>query len=103
MRTFPDDRPCSAKAPSEAHGKAFNIGGGGEPISVNSILALVADAAGADPDPAYAGIRAGDVRMTQADVSLAERLLGFVPEVPIDDGVRRTVEWFRTSLEMSVA
>ena len=103
MRTFPDDRPCSAKAPSEAHGEAFNIGGGGEPISVNSILALVAGAAGADPDPAYAGTRAGDVRMTQADVSLAERLLGFVPKVPIEEGVRRTVDWFRTSLDEGAA
>lgn len=88
----------SAKAPSEAHGKAFNIGGGGEPTSVNQLLSLVARAAGADPDPVYTGTRAGDVRMTQADVSLAERLLGFVPKVPIDEGVSRTVEWFRASL-----
>ena len=89
----------SARAPSEAHGRAFNIGGGGEPTSVNQLLALVARAAGADPDPVYTGTRAGDVRMTQADVSLAERLLGFVPRWRIEEGVRRTVEWFRTSLE----
>ena len=93
----------SARASGEAHGKVFNIGGGGEPVSVNRLLALVADAAGADPDPAYAGTRAGDVRMTQADVSLAERLLGFVPKVPIEEGVRRTVDWFRTSLEEGAA
>lgn len=89
----------SARAPSEAHGRAFNIGGGGEPTSVNQLLSLVARAAGADPDPVYTGTRAGDVRMTQADVSLAERLLGFVPTVPIDEGVRRTVDRFRASLE----
>ena len=89
----------SARAPSEAHGGAFNIGGGGEPTSVNQLLSLVARAAGADPDPVYTGTRAGDVRMTQADVSLAERLLGFVPTVPIDEGVRRTVSWFRNTLE----
>ena len=88
----------SAAAPEPAHGKAFNIGGGGEPTSVNRLLALVADAAGADPDPAHTGTRAGDVRMTQADVSEAERVLGFVPTVPIEEGVRRTVEWFRASL-----
>ena len=93
----------SARASGEAHGKAFNIGGGGEPVSVNRLLALVADAAGADPDPVYTGTRAGDVRMTQADVSLAERLLGFEPKVPIDEGVRRTVEWFRASLEQGAA
>jgi nucleoside-diphosphate-sugar epimerase len=51
------------------------------------------------PDPVHTGTRAGDVRMTQADVSLAERLLGFTPTVPIDEGVRRTVEWFRDDLQ----
>jgi nucleoside-diphosphate-sugar epimerase len=89
----------SARSPSEAHGRAFNIGGGGEPTSVNGLLALVAEAAGVVPDPMHTGTRAGDVRMTQADVSLAERLLGFTPSVPIDEGVRRTVEWFRAALE----
>ncbi len=88
----------SARAPTDAHGRAFNIGGGGEPTSVNQLLALVARAAGADPDPVYTGTRAGDVRMTQADISSAEQLLRFVPTVPIDEGVRRTVEWFRASL-----
>ncbi len=89
----------SARAPSEAHGRAFNIGGGGDPTSVNQLLALIAAAAGVTPDPVHTGTRAGDVRMTQADVSSAVRLLGFVPTVPIDDGVRRTVEWFRASVE----
>jgi nucleoside-diphosphate-sugar epimerase len=89
----------SARAPSEARGRAFNIGGGGEPTSVNGLLALVAEAAGVVPDPVHTGTRAGDVRMTQADVSLAERLLGFTPTVPIDEGVRRTVEWFRDDLQ----
>lgn len=88
----------SAAAPERAHGRAFNIGGGGEPTSVNRLLALVADAAGVDPDPVHTGTRAGDVRMTQADVSEAERILGFVPSVPIGEGVRRTVGWFRASL-----
>ena len=89
----------SARAPGEAHGRAFNIGGGGEPTSVNGLLALVAEAAGVVPDPVHTGTRAGDVRMTQADVSLADRLLNFSPTVSIDEGVRRTVEWFRASLD----
>jgi UDP-glucose 4-epimerase len=93
----------SAAAPEPAHGRAFNIGGGGEPTSVNRLLALVADAAGADPDPVHTGTRAGDVRMTQADVSEAERILGFVPTVPIEEGVRRTVGWFRASLAVGAS
>ena len=88
----------SAHAPADAHGKAFNIGGGGEPVSVNRLLALIADRAGVEPDPVHTPERAGDVRMSQADVSLARQLLGYAPSVTIAEGVARTVDWFRTTL-----
>jgi len=87
----------SAKAPPEAHGMAFNIGGGGEPTSVNRLLALIADRVGVTPDPVHTESRAGDVRMTQADVSLAGRMLGYVPQVSIEDGVARTTDWFKAA------
>ena len=77
---------------------AFNIGGGGQPVSVNRLLSLIAARAGVEPDPVHTPTRAGDVRTTQADVSLAGRLLGYVPKVPIEEGVERTVDWFRASL-----
>jgi nucleoside-diphosphate-sugar epimerase len=88
----------SARSPAEAHGMVFNIGGGGEPVSVNRLLSLIAARAGVEPDPVHTPTRAGDVRTTQADVSLAGRLLGYVPRVPIEEGVERTVDWFRASL-----
>jgi len=47
--------------------------------------------------PVYAAPRAGDVRDSQADISKARRLLGFEPAVSLEDGLRRTVEWYRTS------
>lgn len=85
----------AAKASPEAYGLAFNIGGGGEPTSVNRLLALIADRVGVIPDPVHTESRAGDVRMTQADVSLAGRMLGYVPQVRIEDGVARTTDWFK--------
>jgi dTDP-glucose 4,6-dehydratase len=36
------------------------------------------------------------VRDSQADISRARQLLGYEPLVPFEDGLRRTVEWFRT-------
>jgi nucleoside-diphosphate-sugar epimerase len=39
----------------------------------------------------------GDIRRSEADISLARRLIGYEPGVPIEEGLRRTVEWFRTS------
>jgi len=40
----------------------------------------------------------GDVPQTFADVSKARRLLGYDPRTPIEEGIRRFVEWFRTTV-----
>ena len=40
--------------------------------------------------------RAGDVRDSQADISKARRLLGYEPIVDFEEGLRRTVEWYRS-------
>jgi nucleoside-diphosphate-sugar epimerase len=47
--------------------------------------------------PVFGPARAGDVRASQADIAKARRLLGFQPSVPLADGLRRTVEWYRAS------
>ncbi len=85
----------AAAAPEEAFGRAFNIGGGGEPTSVNRLLELIAAEVGVTPDPVFEPTRAGDVRMTQADVSAAREAFGYAPTVDIREGVCRTVAWFR--------
>ncbi|KPJ58371.1 MAG: epimerase [Planctomycetes bacterium DG_23] len=41
----------------------------------------------------------GDVPITYADISRAERLLGYTPEIPIEEGVKRFVEWFKENRE----
>ncbi|MEX0989850.1 MAG: NAD-dependent epimerase/dehydratase family protein [Actinomycetota bacterium] len=85
----------AADAPNEALGRAFNVGGGGTPTSVNRLLELIADLTDARPEPIREPARAGDVRVTDADVSLAAELLGHRPAVPIEEGLRTTVETFR--------
>jgi UDP-glucose 4-epimerase len=40
--------------------------------------------------------RAGDVRHSTADISLARELLGYEPKVAFEAGLKRTIEWFRT-------
>jgi nucleoside-diphosphate-sugar epimerase len=87
----------AARADDAAQGTAFNIGGGAEPTSINRILALAAGLTGATPDPIRAPERAGDVRRTDADISLARSLLGFGPSVRIEDGMARTVAAFTGS------
>ena len=85
----------AARAPASAYGRVFNIGGGGEPTSINRLLELIAAASGASPDPLHEPPRAGDIRRSHADMDLARRVLGFEPAVGVDEGLRRTVEWFR--------
>jgi len=47
--------------------------------------------------PEHMPARAGDVRDSQADITKARTLLGYEPTVAFDEGLRRTLEWYRTS------
>jgi nucleoside-diphosphate-sugar epimerase len=46
-------------------------------------------------EPTYAALRAGDVRDSQADITKAKQLLGFEPRVTLEEGLERTVDWYR--------
>jgi nucleoside-diphosphate-sugar epimerase len=87
----------AALAPEGARGRVLNIGGGREPTSVNGILEIAADLTGTNPEPVHTPPRQGDVRRTEADISLARRLIGYEPSVDIQEGLRRTVAWFRSN------
>jgi UDP-glucose 4-epimerase len=88
----------AGRAPDEAQGLSFNIGGGARPTSVNEVLRIVAELTGASPEPINEPPRAGDVRRTEADISLAHELLGYTPATGIVEGLGRTVESFRAVL-----
>jgi nucleoside-diphosphate-sugar epimerase len=51
----------------------------------------------------YAESRAGDVRDSQADIAKARRILGYEPTVAFEEGLRRTVDWYRSASSVSVA
>ena len=95
--TFIDDvveaNLLAARAPTEAFGRVLNVGGGREPTSVNELLRLIAEAAGTEVEPRFDPAREGDIRRSHADVSLARSLIGYEPQVVVDEGVRRTVAW----------
>lgn len=81
-----------------ASGEAVNIAGT-ERTSLNELDRRIRDLAGASPDlePRYGPERPGDVKHSYADLSNARRLLGYEPSVALADGLRRTVEWIRTT------
>ena len=46
------------------------------------------------PAPVFADARSGDVRNSEADLSVARERLGYAPLVSFSDGIRRTVAWY---------
>ncbi|CAN5495994.1 SDR family oxidoreductase [soil metagenome] len=84
----------AAQASEEASGLVLNVGGGRQPTSVNQLLAIIAELTNTQPDPIHTDPRPGDVWLTHADVSLAEHSIGYEPVVDINEGLRRSVEWF---------
>jgi len=75
-------------------GMFFNVGTG-ERHTLNELLGSLSTILGKQLEPVYMDRRAGDVQHSQADIEKARRFLGYTPEVGFEDGLRRTVDWFR--------
>lgn len=85
----------ATQAPAEANGETFNVGCG-ERISVNELWRRIAAATGATVSPQYAPGRSGDVRDSLASLADIERVLGYRPVVDLDEGLRLTINSFRS-------
>ena len=72
----------------------INIGTGVE-IDVNRLYALLAKAAGAERPAQHAPGKPGEQMRSSVDASRAARVLGWKPSVQIEEGLRRTVAWFK--------
>ena len=86
----------AAAAPAEkVAGQMMNLATGAR-ITLNQVFSLLCEMTGYNGQPAYAEARAGDIRDSLADIGLARQLLGYEPSVDFREGLRRTVEWYRT-------
>jgi nucleoside-diphosphate-sugar epimerase len=68
----------------------------GDRISLNRLYAIIAGICGSSLAPLHGEPRPGDVKHSQADITRARELLGFEGKVGVEEGLRRTVEWFRS-------
>src|SRR3954467_1566960 len=87
----------AAAAPegSRVSGGVFNIGCG-EAIDLNRVVAILGDVLGRKIDAIYEPARAGDILHSWGDVSAARTAFGFRAPVSFTDGLRRTIEWYKS-------
>ena len=83
----------AATAPG-APGQVMNIGNGRR-TDLLGLLAAISKAFGREVEPAFEAPRRGDVRDSLADISRATEILGYRPAVDLEEGLARTVAWFR--------
>ena len=75
-------------------GQVYNVGGGSR-VTVNHVVDLIARIADRRLQIRREPAQKGDMRHTYADTSLARQELGFVPLVPLDEGLERQYRWFQ--------
>ena len=78
----------------KARGQVVNIACG-ERYTLNELFGAMAAIVGSSVKPRYAPPRPGDVRHSQADISAARRLFGYEVRVRFEEGIRRTLAWYR--------
>lgn len=73
---------------------AYNLGTGSE-LAVRELAIRVGSVAGQVPRVGYEPLRPGDLQRSSLSVVRARRELGWEPQVPLDDGLRQTMRWFK--------
>jgi nucleoside-diphosphate-sugar epimerase len=84
---------CKAPA-AKAAGKVFNVATGRR-VTLNETFKLLQPLTAYNGQPNYGPERGGDIKHSLADISKAEAALGYKPVVDFEEGLRRTVEWYR--------
>ena len=78
----------------EASGEVINVATS-QQISINELATTLGTVIGTSMPPVHTDARVGDVRHSLADIGKAKALLGYEPEVGLEEGLRRTIDWYR--------
>lgn len=84
---------CHSPA-SQVAGMTFNAATG-DRVTLNQTFEILKQLTGFSGVPEYAPERVGDIKHSLADISLATKHFGYKPLVTLEEGLRRTVEWYR--------
>jgi len=93
----------ASEAPAErVSGKVFNIATGNR-VTLNQTVEILRRATGYTGEVRYAAERSGDVKHSLADISRAKESFGYEPLVDFNEGIERTVAWYKTAAETANA
>lgn len=87
----------AAAAAANPGGRSVNVACN-DRITINQLFARIRDLVGHPVDPIHGPARPGDVRHSQADISLATEVMGYRPEVDLNTGLAETVAWYREQI-----
>jgi UDP-N-acetylglucosamine/UDP-N-acetyl-alpha-D-glucosaminouronate 4-epimerase len=76
------------------NGQVVNVACG-QAVTVNAIIDMINDLLGKNIRPTYVAPRPGDVKHSLADITLAQRLIGFKPTVQFREGLEKAIDWYR--------
>ena len=89
--------PAAHAAAEACDGTVINIACNAA-TTINRIVALLKELMNTDVEAEHTDTRPGDVRHSLADVSLAERTIGYVPKVFFEEGLRKAIDWYTANL-----
>ena len=84
----------AAAAPASATGRVYNIACG-VATTLDEVVKVIGDILGRPIEPKHDPERAGDIKHSVADISAARAGLGYTAAVSFEEGMRRTVDWYR--------
>ncbi len=93
-----DVAEANVKALESDYVGAVNVGTGNE-VSINDLFRMISELIGSSVKPMRAPPRPGDVRRSRADISLAREKLGWTPRVDLLEGLRRTINYYKTTYQ----
>ncbi|QDU55688.1 SDR family oxidoreductase [Aeoliella mucimassa] len=85
----------AAASAKDASGKVMNVACG-QQATLLDLVDVINKVLGTTIEPTFAEARAGDVRESLADITLARSILGYEPVVTFEEGLRRSIEYYRT-------
>lgn len=92
---------CTAPA-AQCAGRVFNVATGRR-VTLNETVEILKKLTGYKGAAKYASERGGDIKHSLADITLAQKHLGYKPLVDFEEGLSRTVEWYRSEAHAAKA